>query len=90
MVSADLASSFWAVVQDCLVQFHGFQNDAASENVSSFRCRLPKGDGQKPSFDDLIYHAEPFYIACDLAGEELPLSQYQAAYETLLKKNQLA
>jgi hypothetical protein len=38
----------------------------------------------------MIYHAEPWYIARDLAGQELPLAQYQPAYEGLLKQNALA
>jgi hypothetical protein len=92
MVQAGVASNFWAAVQDCLVQFHNLQSDAAAGKVTSLWRRLPKGaDGEKPSFDDMIYHAEPWYIACDLANSDLLLSeQYQAPYEALLKKNQLA
>jgi hypothetical protein len=38
----------------------------------------------------MIYHAEPWYIACNLAGEGLPVSPYQSEYSDVLRQNQLA
>jgi hypothetical protein len=38
----------------------------------------------------MIYHAEPWYIACNLAGEDLPVSPYQSEYSDVLRQNQLA
>ena len=90
MVQAGVASNFWATVEDCLVQFHHLEREAAAEKVTALWRRLPKSEGTDPSFDDMIYHAEPWYIACNLAGKELPLPQYHSEYEGLLKLNELA
>jgi hypothetical protein len=92
MVQAALATSFWAAVEDCLVTFHHLERDAAAEKVSGLRRKLPKGPTvkcEKLSLEDMIYHSEPWYIACDLAQEELSLTQHQEAYENVLKANQL-
>jgi len=88
---AGLAASFWAAVQDCLVEFHHLERGVAAAQVTSLWRRLPKGpSGDGPSFEDMIYHEEPWYIACNLAGTELPLRQYQPACHDLLKRNGLA
>jgi hypothetical protein len=93
MVRATMASNFWAAVEDCLVQFHQMERDAAAETVTSLWRRLPRGPAsecEESSFEDMIYHAEPWYIACNLAGNELPLDQNRSRYEAVLKDNQLA
>lgn len=71
----DLASNFWAAVEDCLVQVHGFERDTAAKEVTSLRRRLAQDtdpDADEPSFDDMIYHAHPSHIARNLAGREFP------------------
>ena len=93
MVQAALASSFWTAVEDCLVSFHHFERDVAAEKVTGLRLKLPKGpttECEELSLEDMIYHSEPWYIACNLAQEELSLTQHQEAYESILKANQLA
>ncbi len=93
MVQVALAASFWAAVEDCLVTFHHFERYAAAERVTGLRSRLPKGpttECDELSLEDMIYHSEPWYIACNLAQEELSLTQHQEAYEGILKANQLA
>ncbi|HEY3454496.1 MAG TPA: hypothetical protein VGK64_07815 [Bryobacteraceae bacterium] len=93
MVQASTASHFWATVEDCLVNFHHFERDKAAERVTTLWRQLPKGPEAKcdePSFEDMIYHAEPWYIACNLAENDLPLTQYQSEYRNILRQNQLA
>jgi len=93
MVQAGIASNFWAAVEDCLVTFHHCERKAAAEKVTGLWRRLPKGPSaecEEPSLEDMIYHSEPWYIACNLAQEELSLTHHQAAYESILKANQLA
>jgi hypothetical protein len=95
MVQAGIASSFWAAVTDCLVTFHHYERKAANEEVTGFWCRLKlrkdhSAECKEPSLDDMIYHSEPWYIACNLAQEELSLTQHQEAYESILRANQLA
>jgi hypothetical protein len=89
VVSVELASHFWTVVEECLIQFHDFERNRAAKEVAGLRHRLAQDaalDVGEPSFDDLIYHAEPWYIACDLAGDELPLDGHWLAYESLLRQ----
>ena len=92
MVQAGLASNFWTAVEDCLLTFHDFERDAAADTVTGLRRRLPKGPTvkcEKLSLEDMIYHSEPWYIACNLAQQELSLTQFQESYESILKANQL-
>jgi len=93
MVQASAASHFWAAVEDCLVAFHRFERDTAAERVTAFWRQLPRGPNEKcdePSFEDMIYHAEPWYIACNLAEKDLPLDRYQSEYRDVLRRNELA
>jgi hypothetical protein len=90
MVQASTAAHFWAAIEDCLVTFHGEQRCAAAEKVSAVWRRLPVMAGQASStYSDMIYHAEPWQIACNLAQNDLPVSQYQAEYQALLARNGL-
>lgn len=93
MVQASAASHFWAAVEDCLVSFHHFEREKAAEKVTKLWRQLPKGPVPKcnePSFEDMIYHAEPWYIACNLAESDLPIANYQVEYRDILRRNQLA
>ena len=38
----------------------------------------------------MIYHAEPCQIACNLAGNDLPVAEYQEAYQAILQRSELA
>lgn len=102
MVTPRMAAEFWAAVEECLVQFHNLQRCDAASRVTSLWKRLadipsPPSDAaeneieklDERSFDEMIYHAEPWYIACNLANEEIPLDPHRTAYEQILKQNQL-
>jgi hypothetical protein len=89
VVPIAFASNFWATVEQCLIIFHNLDHIKAAEKVTSLWRRLPHSAGREdgePSFDDMIYHGEPWYIACDLAGREIALEQYRPAYESLLRQ----
>jgi len=93
MVQASSASHFWSAVADCLVYFHHFERDKAAERVTSVWRQMPRGpepNRNEASFDDMIYHAEPWYIACNLAGRDLPVSENELRYREILQSNQLA
>lgn len=92
MVEPQVAESFWAVVKECLIQFHGFSHVAAVARVADVRSRLDQlasssseeiKRGER-TFDGMIYHEEPWYIACNLAGKEIPLTPNRAAYEQII------
>lgn len=38
----------------------------------------------------MIYHAQPWYIACNLAEKEIPIESNRIAYEEILRQNHLA
>ena len=63
MVQIAAASHFWAAVQDCLVTFHQFEPREAAEKVTSLWRRLPSA-ANGSDFSEMIYHAEPWQIAC--------------------------
>jgi len=99
MTMRQLAPAFWAAVEDCLVEFHRFSRSMAAEKVIDFRQRLENisipSTGERrgetgPALADMIYHAEPWYLACNLAGEEIALAPNRTAYDEILVKNQLA
>jgi hypothetical protein len=67
VMDSGLKSSFWAIVADCLKQVHGVGPLEAGGMVESLRKKIespPVGIS-----GEMIYHDEPFFVACDLAGE---------------------
>lgn len=90
MMTAAVVPHFWAAVEDCLVTFHQLQPCDAAEKVTSLWRRLPTALKDSDSaFSDMIYHAEPWQIACNLANRDLPITGYQPAYHALLQRNGL-
>src|SRR5271165_2793969 len=85
-----VALNFWAAVEDCLVTFHHFPRNQAAETVAGLLQRLPTTiDDGKPGLEDMIYHAEPWQIACNLANEDFPVVEHQPEYQALLARNGL-
>ena len=76
----DVASkdAFWEVVEDCLVKIHRVASPQAK--LSAFRVKLNATGG---GAEEVIYHDEPFYVACDIAGLHEVAKQ-----EHLLAKNE--
>ena len=80
-------NAYWEVVEDCLVEFHKRPRAKAVAETQDLRRQLeppPKGiDG------DVIYHDEPFYVACDIAGlhdtkeQDRLLQSYSQKYESI-------
>jgi len=66
MISEDVKDHFWAVVRECLIQFHG-----KALEIEFFR---------KGVKDDLFYHNEPFGIACRIAKNPLAVENYIERY----------
>jgi hypothetical protein len=89
MVTGEVAPRFWAAVEDCLVTFHQLKRCEAAEKVTGLWRRLPTTVDKSTPFAEMIYHAEPWQIACNLADEELPIADYQVKYQELLKQNGL-
>src|SRR5215216_5172674 len=79
---AETQESFWAAVRECLVRFHQLPDLTAVRKVAEFRSRLDEAPPGVPL--DMVYHAEPFDVACDLAGNQLDRGDVEAEYRELL------
>lgn len=91
MTTARLALSFWAVVEDCLVDFHEIDRPEAAKKVADLWRRLPAVEGDADeSFSDIIYHTEPWQVACHLANSDLAMLEYQSEYRELMARNGLS
>ena len=78
-------NEFWLVVTDCLVKFHSLQQSQAEQYVRRFRDVLSEMTGSEFG---LIYHEEPFSIACEIVGKMLDLTVYLPEYKLILKKRE--
>ena len=83
-----LKDAYWAIVTDCLEQFHGYVPSAALALSLELRdvIESPRHqDAPPPGYDSaLFYHGEPFYVACDLAARALDLERHRAAYDAVV------
>lgn len=82
-------AAFWQAVTDCVVHFHHQSRAAALRKVRDLRRKLETS--KVIGVGEIIYHDEPFYVACDVAGmhdianqEEL-LQQYRTEYRSILE-----
>ena len=82
MLTKSDKSTFWKTVELCLVAFHKFSPNQAKVKVRGFRHEIESDD--KPTDIGMIYHEEPFILACDIAGEQLDIGKYQKKYQALL------
>ena len=85
MISSTSKESFWTTVEDCLVSFHDVERTKAREMVDGLQARissLPE-DLNK----DIIYHEEPFYVANNLTGKAVLLTEHKCAYDAIMRNN---
>lgn len=85
MAMEQLKNGFWQAVVDCLEQFHGFSCTEARARTFDLRSAI-EGGPQSGFEPDLIYHNEPFHLACDLASHELDLTLHMANYQRILAR----
>ena len=86
MIVAEVREAYWAVVADCLEELHGRTASDAADLVARFRGRI--ADAPIPGYiPDLIYHAEPFHLAEDLAGRSLDPVVLREQYERVLARH---
>ena len=85
MIRQQDKKAFWAVVRDCLVEIYGLSRSSA--RTRSKRLRDVMERAPERHYGDIFYHAEPFDVACDVAGKSLDLSQYRARYDAILNRH---
>jgi hypothetical protein len=76
----EISARYWEAVRQCLVTFHRYSEPDARKEVR----RYEKAVRTSMKNPDLVYHEEPFYLACNLSGEQLELSEHRDAYESIL------
>ena len=78
-------TQFWSVVKACLVKFQKLKEADAEKACTDARTRL--SSGPKSFEPDVIYHAEPFFVACDITGDvRTTIGDERAEYQALIKK----
>ncbi len=85
IITEPLRNAFWAAVADCLAEFHGRKLSEAKLAVFELRARAENPPDGLDS--DLVYHAEPFDVACDLAGDRLDVAGRSAKYGEILERH---
>ena len=93
-VPAKLKDAYWRVVTDCLVEFHGLPRIEAHRRVRELRAKVesPPVDPQMaeiyaPELADLFYNTEPFYVAEDIAGQQLDEEKYKPQYQAIRRRH---
>jgi len=74
--------SYWETVKACLMEFHRFLEPQADSAVVLYE----KDVVLRLSNPMLIYHEEPFYLANEIADEEIPLEKYRTEYDSVVNK----
>jgi hypothetical protein len=72
---------FWRIVEDSLVELHGMPAAKARARVASFRRETDSLESEQER--DMLYHTEPFDVACALAKHELDFLAYRDAYRAI-------
>ncbi len=81
MVAKASKDAFWAALIECLIEFHHIARNDAMAQVKTLRVALTGPSGRR---DTMIYHEEPFTVACRIAREPLEIEQVRPRYEKLL------
>lgn len=83
-------SYYWKTTEDCLVEFHGFSPKSAIATTDGYRSRLDEAAEEAGAewMEDLVFHQDPFNLACGLAGNDLPWDEHGAAYRRIMERNE--
>jgi hypothetical protein len=75
---------YWRIVHECLTALHQWDPAQADDAIARLQERLAVRED--PDFPLMTYHAEPFEVACDLAGQQLDYAAHREAYEAILHR----
>ncbi|MBM4047400.1 MAG: hypothetical protein FJ279_20025 [Planctomycetes bacterium] len=85
MIDSISRDRFWMVVEDCLVTFHALSRDEARKRTQELRVRIERDPTGMPS--EMVYHAEPFDVACDIAEKPQELPENRQEYDAILSRH---
>ena len=71
---------------DQAVQSHSANISPHMEIAPTGRIHLSHGPGDMVYPSDIVYHEEPFYLACDLMNHHLELEDYQDKYTSITER----
>jgi hypothetical protein len=74
---------FWWHVYSCLITFHNKPADDAKKLIRRLRSRFPLKSSNASV--QLIYHFEPFRLACEIAKRKLDLKKFVKEYQEILE-----
>jgi len=83
-VETSLRLGYWTHVKACLVRFHGIAESKAAKIITDYQSRFPI-TSEDPAVE-LIYHFEPFRLACKLTGKKLSVTDFAQEYRELLEE----
>jgi hypothetical protein len=75
---------YWRIIHDCLTALHHWNPAEADNAIARLRERLAVREDA--DFPTMIYHAEPFEVACDIAAQQLDYAAHREAYEAILHR----
>ena len=68
---------FWIVVRQCIRRFHARCSSSTLTKATRLRKKV---NGMRVEQMELFYHAEPFDVACNLAGNPLDVKDHLDKY----------
>ena len=68
---------FWSVVRQCIRRFHACCSSSTLAEATRLRKKV---NGMPVEQMELFYHAEPFDVACNLAGNTLDVKDHLDEY----------
>jgi hypothetical protein len=71
VVAGVVKDEFWAVVEDCLREFHRLKQEIIRRKVGKLRNSTER---MTTAEIDLFYHSEPFDVACEIADSPLDIN----------------
>jgi hypothetical protein len=77
IIPEDAQQHFWAVVEQCLREFHPLDSGPSVQKMRQLQERLLKVPIEE---FELFFHSEPFGVACALAGQRLKVEDYLSRY----------
>lgn len=77
VIPVDAQQDYWRVVRSCIRVFHPKQSANAFKKATRSRKTVEKLPIREM---ELFFHAEPFDVACDLAGHQLMVTHHLNLY----------
>ncbi len=85
MIDARSRNEFWKVVERCMIELLDIPPEKARTSWVELSRHVESVPNELAS--EIFFHAEPYDVACDLAGVEPTFSQHRSAYHQILAQH---